>query len=335
MQNSAWDTFVRKHPRGHFLQLSAWGVLKSEYGWEAKQVTLESPSGEILAGAQILFRMLPIGKLAYIPFGPLVDWADAELVKRLFAKIHEAVRGTAFLKVEPGFDVSSDAMQTLDFRPSPQTVQPPRTVLIDLDNEEAILKRMNQGTRRNIRKAEKFEVEIREGTRADVDSFNAMTNETGQRDGFGVHVPRYYERVYDLFVPSGDAVLLLASYGGVDLAAILVFKVGQQAWYQYGASRDVERQRMASFGIQWAGIQWALRQGCTSYDMVGIPDEDEATLENQFESRNDGLWGVYRFKRGWGGRIVRTVGTWDYPYRSLVYRAYQLALRLRGRPADE
>src|SRR5690606_8397455 len=149
-------------------------------------------------------------------------------------------------------------------------------------------------TRRNIRKSEKFEVTIREGGRADIDSFNAMTAETGQRDDFGVHEPHYYERAYALFVPQGDAVLLMASHAEMDLAGVFVFRVGQQAWYQYGASRDLERQRMASFAAQWAGIEWALRQGCTSYDMVGVPDEEPAELEAHFEGRHEGLWGVYR-----------------------------------------
>ena len=148
-------------------------------------------------------------------------------------------------------------------------------------------------------------------------------NETGQRQEFGVHVPRYYERAYDLFVPNGDAALLMGSYDGLDLAGVFVFKLGEQAWYLYGASRQQERQRMASFGVQWAGLEWALGHGCTSYDLYGIPDEDEAALEANFQERDDGLWGVYRFKRGWGGRVVRSVGAWDRVYNPMVYWLYQ------------
>src|ERR1041384_83421 len=50
--------------------------------------------------------------------------------------------------------------------------------------------------------------------------------------------------------------------------------------------------------VSSAAIQWAKARDCTIYDMWGIPDADEATLEAQFESRSDGLWGVYGFKRG-------------------------------------
>ena len=65
--------------------------------------------------------------------------------------------------------------------------------------------------------------------------------------------------------------------------------------------------------------------------MWGIPDEPEAVLEAQFTHRQDGLWGVYRFKRGFGGRLVRTIGAWDLPLKPVLYRAYRLAeSRLRG-----
>jgi len=87
---------------------------------------------------------------------------------------------------------------------------------------------------------------------------------------------------------------------------------------------------MASYGVQWAAIQWAKARGCKYYDMWGIPDEEETALEAQFETRDDGLWGVYGFKRGWGGRVVRSVGAWDRVYNPLIYSAYKLAVKIRA-----
>jgi lipid II:glycine glycyltransferase (peptidoglycan interpeptide bridge formation enzyme) len=81
--------------------------------------------------------------------------------------------------------------------------------------------------------------------------------------------------------------------------------------------------------VQWAAIRWARARGCRTYDMWGIPDEDEAVLEAQFQQRSDGLWGVYGFKRGWGGQVARTPGAWDRVCNPALYAAYRLALRLR------
>jgi len=62
-----------------------------------------------------------------------------------------------------------------------------------------------------------------------------------------------------------------------------------------------------------------------TYDLWGIPDEPEEVLENQFETRVDGLWKVYRFKRGFGGQIRRTAGGWDKVFKPALYNAYQFA----------
>jgi lipid II:glycine glycyltransferase (peptidoglycan interpeptide bridge formation enzyme) len=162
-----------------------------------------------------------------------------------------------------------------------------------------------------------------------VDAFNALMQTTGWRDRFGVHAPGYYRLAFDLFHPSGQCALFLAEFNGEPLAGVMAFALGPRAWYFYGASSDRERQRMAPYLAQWAAIQWARERGAQWYDLWGVPDEDESALEAQFEHRGDGLWGVYRFKRGWGGQLLRSVGAWDRVYHPLLYRAYHLALRLR------
>jgi lipid II:glycine glycyltransferase (peptidoglycan interpeptide bridge formation enzyme) len=78
-------------------------------------------------------------------------------------------------------------------------------------------------------------------------------------------------------------------------------------------------------------MRWARSIGCTTYDTWGIPDVDRETLEDQFTERSDGLWGVYRFKRGFGGNLERSVGAWDRVYAPLRYRLLNWALILRRR----
>ncbi|MEK7329085.1 MAG: peptidoglycan bridge formation glycyltransferase FemA/FemB family protein, partial [Chloroflexota bacterium] len=74
----------------------------------------------------------------------------------------------------------------------------------------------------------------------------------------------------------------------------------------------------------------AKARGATHYDLWGVPDEDEATLEAEFETRHDGLWGVYRFKRGFGGQLLRAPGAFDRVYSPWMYKLYLAYLRRRG-----
>lgn len=337
---SAWDSFVRDHPRGHLLQLSAWGAHKRAFGWGDDRIALTNADGQVIAGALLLFRPLPLrlGTMAYLPMGPLFnDETDSATRAGLWHAIHERARknGAAFLKWEPGiFDDDSAAQPdfaALGFRQSPQTVQPPRTILIDITgDDDAIMARMNQGTRRKIRQSMKKDITYYEAPGEEIEHFTELMRVTGQRNEFGVHSHDYYALAYDLFVPSGDGALILAAHEGDILAGIMVFAVGGSAWYLYGASSNHKRNLMASYGVQWRAIEWARARGCLTYDMWGIPDEDEATLEAEFQNRNDDLWGVYGFKRGWGGRIIRSLGAWDHPYNRLIYAAYRAALKLRS-----
>ena len=107
----------------------------------------------------------------------------------------------------------------------------------------------------------------------------------------------------------------------------MVFYQGWRAWYFYGASSDEERNRMPAYLLQWEAMRWARLHGCREYDLWGVPDEDESVLEANFTGRSDGLWGVYRFKRGFGGKLARSVGAWRRVYNPALYRLYQWRMK--------
>jgi lipid II:glycine glycyltransferase (peptidoglycan interpeptide bridge formation enzyme) len=218
----------------------------------------------------------------------------------------------------------------LKLETSPHNIQPPRTIIVDITgSEDKILARMKQKTRYNIRLAEKKGVTVRAWD--DIESFHKMMLLTGGRDGFGVHSLEYYRRAYELLHPKQMGEILVAEYEGKPLAVLFVAQSGKRAYYLYGASTDEERNRMPTYLLQWEAMKWAKARGCEEYDLWGVPDEEEATLEANFEKRHDGLWGVYRFKRGFGGELKRAVQAMDRVYNPLLYQLY--LWRMAGREA--
>ncbi len=335
--SDAWEDFVAHHPAGHLLQTWAWGELKSRFGWQAVRLGL-TEDGRLVAGAQVLLRALPGSwNIAYVPKGPLVDWEDAVQVEHLLAGLQQLCRSRRciFLKVEPPLEDETGAGETLrhhGFRPFAPTVQPPRTILVDLvPEEQAILAAMKQKTRYNIRLAARRGVTVREGGVDDLAIFHRLMQLTGRRDGFGIHGADYYWTAYELFAPQ-RAALLVAEVEGEPVAGLMVFAQRTTAHYLFGASSEAHRDRMPTYLLQWEAMRWARRRGCRFYDLWGIPDADEETLEAQFAAQRaaaGGLWGVYRFKRGFGGRVSRSIGAFDYVYSRPLYRAYRLWLSLR------
>ncbi|MBV6394876.1 MAG: hypothetical protein HFACDABA_00446 [Anaerolineales bacterium] len=313
-----WNHFLQSHPHAHVLQTGEWGELKGGFGWDAVRLV----SGG--AGIQILFRKLPLGfTVAYAP-KPVTSDQLSVISTEFWKEINSVCkkRRAIFLKIEPDFweDQKPDTWN-LKLDNSPRNIQPPRTIIVDIrGTEEEILARMKQKTRYNIRLAEKKGVTVRAWD--DIESFHEMMLVTGGRDGFGVHLLEYYKRAYELLQPKGLGEILVAEYEGKSLAALFVARNGNRAYYLYGASTDEERNRMPTYLLQWEAMKWAKARGCEEYDLWGVPDEDEATLEANFESRHDGLWGVYRFKRGFGGALKRSQQAVDRVYNPLLYKLY-------------
>jgi peptidoglycan pentaglycine glycine transferase (the first glycine) len=319
-----WDTFLASFPKAHLLQTCAWGQFKAQFGWSSAHIMSDD------CGAQVLFRRLPLGyTIAYIPKGPVGrHW------EQLFPELDTVcLQNKAIMLIiepdcwEPSSEV--DIFSRLDgFLTEEHTIQPRRTILVNLVPDEAqILADMRQKTRYNIRLAEKKGILVSESH--DIEAFYAMMQTTGERDGFAVHQMRYYEEVYATFSPLGQCILLEATFEEQPVAALMAFACGERAWYFYGASTDQERQRMPTYLLQWEAMRWAKAKGCTTYDLWGVPDFDEATLEAHFTEHNDGLWGVYRFKRGFGGRLLRSTPALVKVYRPLLYRLYRLLTRQR------
>jgi peptidoglycan pentaglycine glycine transferase (the first glycine) len=330
VNRQTWDAFVAGHPAGHLLQTWAWGELKARFGWRALRLAWVAAGG-IVTGAQVLFRpVLPGLSLAYVPKGPLVDWADVAQAGALLDGLCAVcrTRRSIFLKIEPHAPDGA-ALREAAVRHgalvSEYSVQPPRTIVVDLrPAEEDILAAMKQKTRYNVRLAARKGVTVHPGTLGDLPTFHRLSQITGQRDGFGVHSLEYFRAAFELF--AADCALLLAEVEGQPVAGVMVFAHGSTAYYLFGASSDAHREKMPAYLLQWEAMRWARERGCRRYDLWGIPDADEATLEANFTAHGEesaGLWGVYRFKRGFGGQVVRAVGAFDFAFNRPLYWAYR------------
>ncbi|HET6846963.1 MAG TPA: peptidoglycan bridge formation glycyltransferase FemA/FemB family protein, partial [Anaerolineales bacterium] len=242
-----WNEYLQAQPQSHFLQTGEWGELKASYGWDVVRLI----SGH--SGAQVLFRRLPFGvQLAYIPrLSPQqINLQDGPRLWHEVDAVCSARRAIA-CKLEPDLWETDDQSWLGDgFVGSPQSIQPRRTIIVDLQPpDEAILSRMRQKCRYNIRLAQKKNVGVRPWS--DIDAFHEMLQATAIRDGFAVHSRAYYADAYAHFHPSGMCELLLAEADGQPLAALMVFARGPRAWYVYGGSSDLQREKMPNYLLQW------------------------------------------------------------------------------------
>lgn len=303
-------------------------------------------------------------RVLYIPKGPLLDWSNAALRSRILADLHSIARqrGAIFIKMDPdvplgsgipgepdseedelGLSLVSD-LRARGWRLSDEQIQFRNTVVLDLSpDEDQLLANMKQKTRYNVRLAGRKGVTIRVGTKDDLGLLYQMYAETSIRDGFVIRDEGYYRSVWGTFIGLGEgqsfqgleghepdvspclhsspvAEPILAEVDGQVIAGLLIFRFAGRAWYLYGMSREQHREKMPNYLLQWEAIRRARAAGCLRYDLWGAPD-----VFNQ----SDSMWGVYRFKEGLGGRVVRHIGAWDLPTNKILYSVYsQLLPRL-------
>lgn len=350
LEPGGWDAWVAEHPQGSFLQTRRWADLKARFGWESVRLGV-TQDGELVAGAQVLFRRLPLGALAYAPRGPIGLGEDPDATASLLAALHGSARdrGAFCLKVEP--PVSGGAAVRLlgaaGFVPSRPT-QPRSTLVVDLSaSPSALWTRLSPGVRYNVRLARRHGLRVVDGRGDDLGAFYRLLAQTAARAGFGVHCREYYEAAWEHLASQGQARLALAELDGEPLAAALTLTAGRRAFHVYAGSSLVGRQLKPNDLLHWEVIRRAQADGFLSYDLWGIPDAVGRAAEaggstTEIAGAGDGLWGVYRFKSGFGGEVVRYVGAFDYACAPARYRLWTSAqsglgelrrlTRLAGRP---
>jgi lipid II:glycine glycyltransferase (peptidoglycan interpeptide bridge formation enzyme) len=335
------------------LQSGFWGAFRQQFGWRARAFRCGYRGGEFRV-LVLIRRFGPGMELAYVPHGPELSEAVAE-PEHFLLDLAEALRPQLghclFLRYDlpwatEGLGNLPEPLKTMEcsrgLHKAPMDIQPPSTVILDLTgSEEQLLAAMKSKTRYNVRLAEKkgVEISIAHSQRGESDRFDVepkhpdsalaewyrLYEETARRDRITLHGEDYYKTLFSLAESYGKGApqlfLLSARHDGQLLAGIVVAVKGEGAWYLYGASSNRKRNLMPSYGLQWRAIQLAREQGCLFYDLFGIPPSADPQHP---------MHGLFRFKTGFGGRVVNRPGCYDVARRPLLYRLYRGAEWLRS-----
>lgn len=330
-----WQAILNELPNAHALQSWTWAAFKGRWGWAKLPAVLENGAGQRLAAAMVLKRKaagLPFSIL-YVPKGPAMDYSDGQartwmlqeleaLAKReraIFIKIDPDVARSRGPQpdeetVQPVGEAWAAELKARGWRFSPDQVQFRNTVVLDLaPSEEELLANMKSKTRYNIRYAQRQGVTVRQGTADDFPLIAQMYGATAARNEFAIRPQAYYLDAWRSLYEAGMAQPFIAEYEGAPLGAVIVAAHGGRAIYMYGASTERERNRQPNYLLQWEAIRWAKERGCRLYDFWGAPDEFV---------ESDSLWGVWRFKSGFGADVVRHIGAWDYAPSRFWYWVY-------------
>lgn len=314
-QISEYERFNLLH--GNFMQSLQWADVKSNWAWEA--VLSRNESGGLRGICLVLIRKIPFTGTAfmYAPHGPVVDWTDREAVEDIFEGINaiaDKYRAYRFM-CDPLFGEDVRALNALGFshaENSEDTVQPRANYFlknIGGKTEEELIALFKSDHRNRVRKAARKGVYCRQCGAEALDDFYPLMRQTGRRDGFLIRPREYFARFLNSFPE--ERCRLFMCYAEIDgrevpLSGAIAVRYGNVGTYVYGASSDGNRNLYPNYLMQLEMMKWAVEGGCDVYDFGGIPHYDDET---------NPAYGLYRFKKGFGGEIVVYAGEYNYDFR--------------------
>ncbi len=330
-----FEAFVEGHPKGHFLQSNLWAPVKPDWQWAG--LLSRGEDGAVRGAMSVLIRKMPgvPYKLMYAARGPVCDLTDKAALKDLtdganqLARQHKAYA----LRIDP--DVASDrtdfidSMKELGYTHHPgdkdfNGIQPCYVFRLDVKGktEEQLLADFHSKTRYNLRLSARKGVTVRLCGKEMLADFTRIMQETGDRDGFITRPQSYFETMMDAL---GDkARLYMAFWEDKPIAGTLAVQYGNKVWYLYGASSNQHRNVMPNYQLQWEMIRWSLETGCDIYDFRGV--SGDLTPDNP-------LYGLYLFKKGFGGDLVEFCGEFEMIYNKtadfIINKALASARTLR------
>jgi peptidoglycan pentaglycine glycine transferase (the first glycine) len=315
-----WDGWLWGSPGGgHVLQSYEWGEFKRRLGWRPIRLVLERDGKVVGLGQFLAYNTAPVpGVLLYCTKGPWLPWDDEEAVRTFFEGVRAVAgrEGAHTVKIEPEVLEQHEDVKALlggiGFRKARYDLNQKTTLVVDLSlPEEELLARMRSKTRYNVRLAARKGVEVVEPDFEEAweTFYEWMKATSARKEDYVLRRPRDYLRgVMGAMHEAGQGHLFLAKHEGTPLAGMYVFTFGDKYWYMYGASSDEKRNLKPNYLLQWEVMRWARERGLTHYDMVGVPKAEDL-------DESSSLWGVYKFKEGFGGEIVDSLGCFDLPVR--------------------
>lgn len=329
------------------------GVESKAYNFKVKKSDLFSDSEDntyFVGDLLILIQNIDQEHcIAYVPYGPEIE-PSAENQGYFLEQLSESLRSflpsncimirydlsweSLWAKDEDCYDLHGNwigvpdrKIQEIRFNFSTENwnlkkantdILPSNTIFMDLKkNHDLLLGEMKPKTRYNINLSKRKGVKVRSLGLESLEIWYELYRQTAQRNNFFLHDISYFRivltaRANDTLSPA-DVYLLVAEVDDVPLAAMFLVVSANRGTYLYGASATENRNYMATYALQWRAMELAKEKGCTEYDFFGVAPKADPSHP---------MYGLYRFKTGFGGSMYHRMGCWDYPLNKDKYQYY-------------
>ena len=333
ISESDFRAFAKTSPYKSFMQTPEIANLREQNGWTPYYFAVKQDE-KILAATMAVAKPTFLGKsLYYTPGGPLMDLEDTKLTNFFFKHLKQFIKthnGYA-LRIDPYYELiqrdrdgqivpggfnhqkALNNLTKFGFKTISDSDQPKYLFALDIDGRtpDELLASFKRNTRNHIRKAEKMGVKVRELKKSELNVLKQITESTSIRRGFADRPLSYYEQMYDLFLPKDEVKFIVAEADKIPLSAAMFMTYGDEIIYLFsGSDEKYMKEYNAQYLIQWHMIKYAAEHHFKRYNFYGIQGLPDPNAKD---------YGVYNFKKGFGGQVIELIGTFDLPLSPLYY----------------
>lgn len=315
------DQFLNSRPYTHLWQSPIWFQLRTDLNNSFDLYTINK-NNEILACAQVI-RLSFLSKLnfIYIPGGPV--FADNienpyDIISQLIHYIIKDYKkfSPIFLKIDPCTNDSKliQAFRNIGFENEIFEIKPRATRIINLKtSEEERQKVMKYNTRYSIRKAKKANLEFKIAkTKKEFEEYYEIVEQTEERKAFSQKGSDFFKTLLETYNFSDPVFLLLVCKNNLLLSGGIFVKYQNRLHYLMGASNFEYKKYQGPSYLQSKAMDFAKKIGCDFYDFFSYNPMPK-----------DKLSGPDRFKKSFGGKIVKWHIGMDLPLKNLLYSFYK------------
>lgn len=339
--------FADQSPYKSFMQTPEIAHLREKSGWVSYYFGVKDGE-KLIAATMAVAKPTFLGKSTfYTPGGPLLDYENTPLVTFFFKNLKSYAKSHNgyILHIDPYYELIQrdrngeivaggydrrkvlKTLKTLGFRAIEHSSQPKYLFVMDIDGRtsDEILMSFKRNTRNHVRKAGRAGVTVRELKREELDKLKQITEATSERRHFTDRPLSYYQQMYDLFHDRGEVQFILAEAKIDDrttpLSAAMFMTYGDEVIYLFsGSDEKYMRDYNAQYAIQWHMIKYAAEHGYKKYNFYGIQGLPDPSAKD---------YGIYEFKKGFGGHVVELLGSFELPLNPLFYHLHSLLTKLK------
>jgi lipid II:glycine glycyltransferase (peptidoglycan interpeptide bridge formation enzyme) len=185
------------------------------------------------------------------------------------------------------------------------------TMVVDLENPDSIMAKMDDRTRYSVRLARRRGTRVRRAGESELSRFHALHAQTASRQGFMTFSEERFRGLFEAAREHDlDLSLYLAEKEEETAAAAIFARNGTESWYLFAGSSPEHRSSAGPSAILHQAMLEAASAGVRRFDLVGAAPR--GVMEHP-------LADLTRFKAGFGGRHLTRAGAWDFVLRPDLY----------------